>query len=83
VYVDIKSIFFSLYNVNELLASWSSWRSIENKRKFFENYAKANDFDPHDPENWYKQPHRKISAFKVHSLLLSSHIQEEFDVSII
>eukprot|EP00026_Physarum_polycephalum_P003961 Phypoly_transcript_03978.p1 GENE.Phypoly_transcript_03978~~Phypoly_transcript_03978.p1 ORF type:complete len:727 (+),score=78.73 Phypoly_transcript_03978:92-2272(+) len=42
----------------------SSWTNIEDKRKFFENYARANDFDPYDPSNWYKQPHRKIGAFK-------------------
>jgi hypothetical protein len=32
------------------LALWHSWDS---RRKFFEDYAKENEFDPYVAENWY------------------------------
>ena len=43
----------------------ASWNEVENRRKFFEKYAKANDFDFKIPENWYFQPTEKIMATKV------------------
>jgi hypothetical protein len=42
-----------------------AWRDVGNRRRFFENYAKENGFDPHDPENWYLQPKDNILAVKV------------------
>ena len=31
------------------------WDEPENRRKFFENYAQANGFDPLIAKNWYSQ----------------------------
>jgi hypothetical protein len=39
-----------------------SWK---NRRRFFENYAKENGFDPLNPENWYLQAREKIISTKV------------------
>eukprot|EP00026_Physarum_polycephalum_P008136 Phypoly_transcript_08214.p1 GENE.Phypoly_transcript_08214~~Phypoly_transcript_08214.p1 ORF type:complete len:513 (-),score=83.64 Phypoly_transcript_08214:5-1384(-) len=42
----------------------SFWNNSENRRKFFEDYANANGFDPLDPENWYSQSSKQIFSFK-------------------
>ena len=41
------------------------WSKSENRRSFFENYAKANNFDPNVPENWYIQTLEHILASNV------------------
>jgi hypothetical protein len=41
------------------------WGKIENRRKFFEQYAKQNGFDPLIPTNWYVQFKHNILATKV------------------
>ena len=38
------------------------------RRRFFENYAKENQFDPLVPTNWYTQPIHRILEFKVCSI---------------
>jgi len=39
--------------------------TVENeRRKFFEDYAKENKFDPHKPSNWYLQSSYKIMKSK-------------------
>jgi hypothetical protein len=38
---------------------------VTKRRKFFEDYAEANNFDPLIPENWYSQPTDKVRATKV------------------
>ena len=43
------------------------WDNIENRRKFFEQYAQENAFDPLSAEHWYAQPRSKIAAVKVSS----------------
>eukprot|EP00026_Physarum_polycephalum_P001387 Phypoly_transcript_01388.p1 GENE.Phypoly_transcript_01388~~Phypoly_transcript_01388.p1 ORF type:complete len:627 (+),score=98.80 Phypoly_transcript_01388:211-1881(+) len=40
------------------------WQKKENRRKFFENYAKAHGFDPLKPENWLKQSKEDIMAME-------------------
>jgi hypothetical protein len=30
------------------------WQAKENRKQFFENFAKANNFNPLTPENWYR-----------------------------
>lgn len=44
------------------------WRNPKNRRKFFEEYAKENGFDPYQPDNWYSQAKHKIEEKKVLSL---------------
>eukprot|EP00026_Physarum_polycephalum_P002145 Phypoly_transcript_02149.p1 GENE.Phypoly_transcript_02149~~Phypoly_transcript_02149.p1 ORF type:complete len:898 (+),score=87.49 Phypoly_transcript_02149:121-2814(+) len=46
---------------------------IESRRKFFENYAQKNMFDPHNPENWYSQPRKRIASFRGASGVISYH----------
>lgn len=36
-----------------------------NRRKFFEDYARDNDFDPLVASNWYSQTRNHIMAYKV------------------
>jgi hypothetical protein len=43
----------------------SYWDKSENRRIFFENYAKKYDFDPLVPKNWYSQPRNKLMAVVV------------------
>ena len=51
-----------------LLILFSSvlWNREEARRKFFEDYATENGFDPLVPKNWYKQARDKIMAAKVY-----------------
>jgi hypothetical protein len=41
------------------------WKSIENRRGFFEKYARDNGFNYNNPEIWYSQPIGKIMEEKV------------------
>jgi hypothetical protein len=38
---------------------------VENRKRFFETYARENDFDPYVGENWYSQDLEKIISAKV------------------
>eukprot|EP00026_Physarum_polycephalum_P001298 Phypoly_transcript_01299.p1 GENE.Phypoly_transcript_01299~~Phypoly_transcript_01299.p1 ORF type:complete len:1145 (+),score=200.33 Phypoly_transcript_01299:2-3436(+) len=40
------------------------WNSPSKQRKFFENFAKVNGFDPYRAENWYSAQKDKILAVK-------------------
>ena len=51
------AFFVSFFNI--LLAVW---KSAENRRNFFEKYAKKKGFDPLDPEPWYNQSKEDILA---------------------
>eukprot|EP00026_Physarum_polycephalum_P002112 Phypoly_transcript_02116.p1 GENE.Phypoly_transcript_02116~~Phypoly_transcript_02116.p1 ORF type:complete len:954 (+),score=114.83 Phypoly_transcript_02116:59-2920(+) len=51
----------------------TSWSPIENRRKFFENYAKSLGFDFQDKEMWYKQPIERIMSFKGADRVISYH----------
>eukprot|EP00026_Physarum_polycephalum_P002735 Phypoly_transcript_02743.p1 GENE.Phypoly_transcript_02743~~Phypoly_transcript_02743.p1 ORF type:complete len:836 (+),score=105.65 Phypoly_transcript_02743:77-2584(+) len=46
---------------------------LKNRRKFFEEYAKGNQFDPLDPMNWYSQSRKNILAKKDGSRVLAYH----------
>ena len=41
------------------------WRSIENRKKFFIDYAKQMGFDPNNPWNWQRVTKAHIVASKV------------------
>jgi hypothetical protein len=43
----------------------AQWMDAANRRKFFENYAKEQRFDPLISENWYSQRKENIMARKV------------------
>lgn len=46
------------------------WQHVENRRKFFENYAKERNFDPENPDHWYSNLSRKILKTKVIIIIL-------------
>ena len=53
------------------------WKDKMNRRKFFEHYAKANEFEPEDKDAWYAHPIGNITADKVNCssfLFLPDHI---------
>lgn len=41
------------------------WKEVENRRKFFEDFAVQNQFNPLQPENWYSVPTVTILKSKV------------------
>jgi hypothetical protein len=41
------------------------WLDLKNRRKFFEDYAKANNFDPLQKKYWYAQHVSQLNKFKV------------------
>ena len=51
--------------IEELLIHNVAWGDITNRRRFFEDYAAANKFDPLIPNNWYKQTRKNILLYKV------------------
>ena len=59
---------------------------MRDRKRFFETYAKANAFDPYNPENWYLQSIKRIMATKVspsthYSSLLVSFINFNYQGS--
>jgi hypothetical protein len=53
------------YTRNSHYLSIATWQDATKRRRFFEDYAKANGFNPLKPENWYKHSRVKIMAAKV------------------
>jgi hypothetical protein len=47
--------------------------SAFHRKKFFEDYAAANEFDPLVPENWYSQSRQNILASKVYIATKNEH----------
>ena len=43
----------------------SGWSSVDKRKRFFEQYAEVNNFDPTIPENWYSQDRADILSLKV------------------
>ena len=50
---------------SQLIFGLDTKYSISSRKKFFEDYASTNGFDPLIPENWYSQSRQQILAFKV------------------
>lgn len=63
--IKIFFIYLLIYVLNT-----APWHDRNNRRNFFEEYARENFFDPLIPENWYLQPTSKIMAKEVIILLL-------------
>jgi hypothetical protein len=45
--------------------SVATWFYPEDRRNFFENYAKSKGFDPLVPDNWYNVTREQVMSFKV------------------
>jgi hypothetical protein len=50
--------FFS--NVTNILKDWEY--NLQNRREFFEKYAKHNGFNPLVPDNWYSVNRKSIES---------------------
>lgn len=57
-------LIYILYNFF-IYTNTIDWSSVENRRNFFEKYAKENKFDPLLPENWYSQSRANMATIKV------------------
>lgn len=55
------------------LFSTAMQQDVSKRKKFFEDYARSNGFNPQNPENWYRQTAMRIKNQKVsvHSLFFS------------
>lgn len=42
------------------------WKDASNRRQYFVSIAKARNFDPSDPKEWYQVP---LQAFVKHKVL--------------
>ena len=66
--LSFPSLPFSLYFpfvFTLLTICKDSWSDFANRRKFFEEFAKARGFDPRIPDNWYAQSRELILSFPV------------------
>lgn len=57
-----------------LLIQLGFFSKVENRRGFFEKYARDNHFDPYSPENWYHQPFSRILTMKVNLIFFIYYI---------
>jgi len=49
---------------------FEKWKIINGQRRFFEEYAERNSFDPYTPHHWYTQPRDKVLSTKgAHAIL--------------
>eukprot|EP00026_Physarum_polycephalum_P001397 Phypoly_transcript_01398.p1 GENE.Phypoly_transcript_01398~~Phypoly_transcript_01398.p1 ORF type:complete len:808 (+),score=111.44 Phypoly_transcript_01398:465-2888(+) len=57
----------------ELQFDKQSFPEIENRKAFFESYARSCSFDLRDPQKWYAQSRKKIRSFEGAQQVLSFH----------
>lgn len=62
LFLSLFLILFAMINFIFLVL----WSNVENRRKFFELYAKKHDFDPYVAENWYSVSRSSVVATKVY-----------------
>lgn len=67
IVIKVKSP--GVFSQNEI----SPWSHLENRRTFFEEFAKENKFDPLTPENWINR-FRMLKSTLVYFLLFQSLI---------
>jgi len=60
--------YFPLY---AYLFNTAEYRDIRSRRRFFDDYANTQKFDPRKPENWYSQNIEKLTLLKVFIYSLS------------
>ena len=58
----ILHILFSNSTINTI---GSYWHDLNNRKSFFDDFAKSKGFDPLLPENWYKIPRDEVIEYKV------------------
>ena len=57
------SVLFSFYLIQ--VSDAQAWDNIENRRRFFESYAKENEFDSNSAKAWMLQAKKKVLEVKV------------------
>jgi hypothetical protein len=60
-----KSILIHLPPSRTLIFISAPWYYVENRKNFFLNYAKENEFNPLVPEHWYAMSRMRIKSQKV------------------
>lgn len=61
---EILYIFIFIFKISQYLLL-GEWYEPQSRMEFFEKFAKDNNFDPHDPNQWYIQSRESIMATKV------------------
>eukprot|EP00026_Physarum_polycephalum_P004291 Phypoly_transcript_04309.p1 GENE.Phypoly_transcript_04309~~Phypoly_transcript_04309.p1 ORF type:complete len:715 (+),score=105.32 Phypoly_transcript_04309:82-2145(+) len=61
--IGVRKEKFTIYHVGH-------WDEYENRKKFFDDFAKDHGFDPSIPENWYKINAHQINSRKDSDMLL-------------
>ena len=56
-------VIFSFYLIQ--VSDAQAWDNIENRRRFFESYAKENGFDSNSAKAWMLQAKKKVLEVKV------------------
>lgn len=44
---------------------YGHWKDVQNVRRFFDEFAKENEFDPLSTNNWYSMRLEKMESKKV------------------
>lgn len=65
-------ILMFLFLLNYFCKAW--WYDATKRRKFFENFARMNGFDPLVADNWYTITRDRVSALKVKLFFFSETI---------
>lgn len=63
---SILSLYYTLQHTYDILGKKNYWDSKDNRRKFFEEFAKSNNFDPLSSEQWNSISKSQILQLKVH-----------------
>eukprot|EP00026_Physarum_polycephalum_P002504 Phypoly_transcript_02511.p1 GENE.Phypoly_transcript_02511~~Phypoly_transcript_02511.p1 ORF type:complete len:789 (+),score=87.01 Phypoly_transcript_02511:70-2436(+) len=72
----LKDVFPNIGLKKSKLLDRFLWYNVENRRKFFEKYARQNGFDHSVAENWYAQSREKIMAVKGANSIINYHKQD-------
>lgn len=64
-FIIILFIYFVIGEKLLICILQAKWHDAGYRRKFFEDYAAENNFDPLVSSNWYTQPIEKILALQV------------------
>jgi hypothetical protein len=61
----LASFSFLVYHILLKFCLENFWGDINNRKSFFDSYAKKNNFDPLIPENWYMKTPKDFEDEKV------------------
>eukprot|EP00026_Physarum_polycephalum_P001151 Phypoly_transcript_01152.p1 GENE.Phypoly_transcript_01152~~Phypoly_transcript_01152.p1 ORF type:complete len:1060 (-),score=94.29 Phypoly_transcript_01152:294-3473(-) len=73
VAMALLELFPNIGLVKEKLWTLSSWSEHKRRRKFFEDFARKNGFEPLIPKHWYEQSRKQIMSTKGVFAILQFH----------